>query len=370
MAISWFRRSKWPKFFVNLHYYTIASFSLLMLTGLALFLPAVHTILIPYLPVIYQVHIILGFIFALTLLIPFWRMLPPGKSIRRLDWLLPMLLGAAIVVTGILLWRVTWFPTTWRSASFAWHGDLSYVLTVWVIAHAVYKALGYRPDDYGRNKKLDPERRLFLRWVGTGALAAVVFAVLDPFRFITRTIQSGGGLTGGNGFAAYYTVVGKYPSASLLDWKLSVKGMVSQPQIYTWTDVSQLPAREITEDFHCVTGWSVPNVQWKGVHLSTIVQQAKPTALAKYVHFYSFDGAYTESLSLEEALDSTVLLAYELNSQPLAVAQGYPLRLVVPKMYGYKSIKWLREIEFSDKPLNGYWEVRGYANEAYVGSNM
>jgi hypothetical protein len=371
MARRWFPHGKWPRFFINLHYYTIVSFILLMITGLALFLPAVHTVLIPYLPLIYQVHIVLGLVFTLTLVIPFWRMLPAGKSIRRLDWFIPSLLGAAIVITGVLLWRVTWFPTTWRSVSFAWHGDLSYLLSVWVVAHAVYKAWGYRPSEYGANRRINPERRLFLRWLGIGALGAVVVTVLDPFRWLSRTFNPGGGsLIGGSGFAAYYTVVGKFPSASVTTYQLSVTGMVTTPKTYSWADVTQMPSRTVTEDFHCVTGWSVPHVQWKGVHLSTIIQQVNPSPTAKFIHFYSFDGAYSESLSLTEALDATVLLGYELNNAPLSAAQGFPLRLVVPKMYGYKSIKWLNKIEFSDQPLNGFWEVRGYPNEAFVGSSM
>lgn len=85
-----------------------------------------------------------------------------------------------------------------------------------------------------------------------------------------------------------------------------------------------------------------------------------------YVNFYSFDGVYTESLKLSEALDPSVLLAYEMDGQPLEQAQGAPLRLIVPKMYGYKSIKWLNRVEFSDTPITGYWEHYGYPAEAYI----
>jgi DMSO/TMAO reductase YedYZ molybdopterin-dependent catalytic subunit len=116
--------------------------------------------------------------------------------------------------------------------------------------------------------------------------------------------------------------------------------------------------------------FSVPNVQWKGVHLKSLIHLVKPSPQASYVHFYLFDGVYTESLSLSEALHPTVMLAYQLNGKPLSTKQGFPLRLVVPTMYGYKSIKWVNRVEFSDKPLVGYWEARGYSTEAYLGKGM
>jgi DMSO/TMAO reductase YedYZ molybdopterin-dependent catalytic subunit len=354
---------------VRLHYYSIISFALLLLTGIALFWPPVHAVLIAYLPVIYDVHVALGLIFAVTLLTPFVVKGSLKKWIRRLDWLFPLLLGAMIVVTGFMVWRVTWFPTTWRSVAFHWHGNVSYTLGAWLMIHAIYKAVGYRPSQTGLNPRVDPERRMFLRWLGTGVAGAVVITAIDPVTWLTRALQFGakaGAAADGSGFAAFYTVTDGYPSTDLSTYRLKVDGLVKQPAILTWPHVLALTQGEETTDFHCVTGWSVPNVRWEGVHIQTLVSLVQPTSAAKYVHFYSLDGVYTESLSLAEALDPTVMLAHKLDGQPLAVKQGYPLRLVVPKMYGYKSIKWLSRVEFSDRPLTGYWEVRGYPNEAYL----
>jgi DMSO/TMAO reductase YedYZ molybdopterin-dependent catalytic subunit len=359
---------------VQLHHYTIISFVLLMMTGVALFLPYVHAALISYLPVIYYVHIVLGLIFGVTLLIPLLTQWPVGKVIRRFDWFFPLVFGTVIVVTGFFIWQVTLFPTTWRGLAFHWHGWMSYALSAWLLVHAVYKAIGYRPANDGLNARVDPTRRRFLQWFGTGIVGAAVFTIVDPVGWLTRSFNASNGEEGtsdtATDFAAYYTVTGGYPVTDLSTYRLKIDGLVAHPMTLKWSDLIALAPLQEQADFHCVTGWSVPNVQWKGVHLKSLIHLVKPSPQASYVHFYSFDGVYTESLSLSEALHPTVMLAYQLNGKPLSTKQGFPLRLVVPTMYGYKSIKWVNRVEFSDKPLVGYWEARGYSTEAYLGKGM
>lgn len=369
MAVKWFKHGKWPSWLVGLHHYTIGSFFLLLLTGIALYAPAVHAVLIPYLPWIYRIHILLGLIFGATLLAPVVGRLPTGKRLWRLDWWFPLTFGVGIVITGILLWRVAWFPTVWRSASFTWHGDLSYILALWIVLHAFARTFGLRPRDSGWTRRFDPERRQFVRWLSWGGVGAAVLVVLDPFPALTRVFQARSSSTAPAAqFAAYYTVTGSFPAMKLADYRLQVDGHVLSPRTFTWSELMALPPAAEIVDFHCVTGWSVPSVTWGGIHLTTVGAHVHPTSSARYVHFYSFDGAYTESLSLAEALDPSVLLAYHLNGAALPAPQGYPVRLVVPKMFGYKSIKWVSRIEYSDQPLNGFWEQRGYPDEAYIGS--
>ncbi|GEO26038.1 hypothetical protein AAC03nite_18230 [Alicyclobacillus acidoterrestris] len=373
MTIKWFKHGKWPRWLVGLHHYTIGSFILLVLTGVALYLPIVHTALIRYLPIIYDVHILLGLIFAITLIVPFLRILPAGRRIWRFDWVMPLLVGAPIVITGIMLWGVTLFPTTARSRAFTWHGWLTILLGAWILVHAFYKALGIRPKANGVAGRIDPDRRMFLRWTGAGVLGAVAVTFIDPGSLLSRLLpQPSGGVgrqtlasKGIQRFGAYYTVISGYPKMNLADYRLQVTGDVANPMTLKWADVQAIPQYSETKDFHCVTGWSVPNVRWQGIHISQLMKLVKPHEDVKYVNFYSFDGQYSESLKLSEALDSTVLLAYHMDGQPLLQEQGYPLRLVVPKMYGYKSIKWLNRVEFSAQPITGYWEHYGYPNEAY-----
>lgn len=167
-AQRWFRHGKWSRKLVNLHYYSIVSFVLLLVTGILLFTPVLHAQLIPYLKLLLRVHIALGIIFAVTLLTPFVSRLPMGKLIRRLDWWFPMVFGAGIVVTGVMLWISPYASVTWISTSFRWHGWLSYVLAGWLVVHGTYKAFSYRPASQGVNAQLDPERRMFVRWLSAG----------------------------------------------------------------------------------------------------------------------------------------------------------------------------------------------------------
>jgi DMSO/TMAO reductase YedYZ molybdopterin-dependent catalytic subunit len=128
-----------------------------------------------------------------------------------------------------------------------------------------------------------------------------------------------------------------------------------------------MPPTAITRDFQCVTGWRVPDVAWRGVRLNDVLETAGVRPAAGAVRFTSFDGAYSESLTLRQARREDVLVAYELEGEPLSSAHGGPARLYVAPMYGYKSLKWLESIELTRAVVPGYWERRGYDTDAWVG---
>ena len=123
----------------------------------------------------------------------------------------------------------------------------------------------------------------------------------------------------------------------------------------------------LTRDFQCVTGWRVSDVAWKGVRLADLLDRAGVQSDAKALQFHSFDGAYSESLTLAQARRDDVLVAYELEGETLSDAHGGPVRLYVAPMYGYKSLKWLDRIELTDEVVPGYWEERGYDVDGWVG---
>ncbi|MGH2388907.1 MAG: molybdopterin-dependent oxidoreductase, partial [Chloroflexota bacterium] len=168
-----------------------------------------------------------------------------------------------------------------------------------------------------------------------------------------------------NGFEIYTT--SGIPVLSPATFHLALGGLVHHPQILSLEQLGAMPAVRLVRDYHCVTGWSVPHVAWTGIRLRDLLAMAGPLSAASFALFHSADGSYTESLSLDQANLSDVLLAYKLNDQPLSREQGYPLRLVVPEMYGFKNIKWLDRITLSEELVLGYWERRGYANDAWLG---
>lgn len=170
----------------------------------------------------------------------------------------------------------------------------------------------------------------------------------------------------GDGFR-FYSVTNSVPRRTHLDYQLDVGGLVAKPATYSYSDLQSMPQTTLVRDFQCVTGWRVEQVHWRGVLLADLLDRVQPDAKAKAVTFQSFDGAYTESLTLDQARASDVLVALEMLGKPVTHDHGGPVRMYVAQMYGYKSTKWLSGIELTDKVVPGYWEERGYDINAFIG---
>jgi DMSO/TMAO reductase YedYZ molybdopterin-dependent catalytic subunit len=184
----------------------------------------------------------------------------------------------------------------------------------------------------------------------------------DPVPLPDSMPPKGGG---GRGNFRIYTVT-DIPSFTSDTWKFALSGLVAKPQTFDWEQFLKLPRKVQVSDFHCVTGWSVTSVTWEGIPLKELLALGEPDTKAKYVKFYSGDGVYTDALSLEQAHMDDVMVAVLMDGKPIPQQLGGPVRLVVPKMYAYKSVKWLQGIELIDKEHIGYWELRGYDNDAWV----
>ena len=183
-------------------------------------------------------------------------------------------------------------------------------------------------------------------------------------------IKDGSGFLGllPTGRFRIYSVTGQLPKRAPADWQLDVGGLADAPYTIGFDELLAMPAVELTKDFQCVTGWRVPQVRWKGVRLADIIERAAPQAAVGAVEFESFDGAYTETLTLEQARLDDVIVAYELDDKPISAAHGGPVRLYVAPMYGYKSLKWLQRITLvAPPPRPGFWEQRGYDVDAWIG---
>ncbi len=164
-----------------------------------------------------------------------------------------------------------------------------------------------------------------------------------------------------------YTVTGAVPNKTAADYRLKVDGMVDRKLNLSLADLHERPATRLTKDFQCVTGWRVEDVHWTGVRLADLLDEAGVAKGAKALRIYSFDGAYTESLTLDQARRRDVIAAYDMLGGPVTHAHGGPVRLYVAPMYGYKSLKWLDRIEVVDEVVPGYWERLGYDVDGWVG---
>ena len=201
-------------------------------------------------------------------------------------------------------------------------------------------------------------RRAFIGLAALGA-AGVAFGA-DFQRFFGSKLGSLGSLLPGGDHFRIYTITGTLPYISRRSYRLKVHGLVDHPATFSLADLEAMPSFTMVKDFQCVTGWRVPDVHWKGVQLSHLLANAGVQASAGAVSFDSYDGLDTESLTLPQAHLSDVIVAYEMLGGPVTREHGGPVRLVVPQMYGYKSLKWLSGIRLVENVEPGYWELNGY----------
>ncbi|MGI5164130.1 molybdopterin-dependent oxidoreductase [Spirillospora sp. CA-253888] len=211
-------------------------------------------------------------------------------------------------------------------------------------------------------------RRVVLGMLGLGAAGIAVGATAQEGvnKALAPVAPLGDVLPAAGGFR-YYSVVSSVRKRTLAEHKVTVHGMVERPRAFGAAELAALPQTRITRDFQCVTGWRVPDVMWAGVALPDLLDAVGVSAGAKAVRFRSFDGEYTESLTLEQARRRDVLVATEMLGEPVTHDHGGPVRLFVAPMYGYKSLKWLGGVEVTDRVVPGYWERRGYDVDAWVG---
>jgi DMSO/TMAO reductase YedYZ molybdopterin-dependent catalytic subunit len=147
-------------------------------------------------------------------------------------------------------------------------------------------------------------------------------------------------------------------------YRLEITGLVDTPLALTYKEVLALPNVKRAITLHCVEGWS-EDLLFEGVRLSDILAKAKPKPAMQTVIFHAVDG-YTSSLASAYVKEKDLLLAYKINGQVLDERRGFPFQVVAESKLGYKWVKWVKKIELSDKPYQGYWEQRGYDNEADV----
>jgi DMSO/TMAO reductase YedYZ molybdopterin-dependent catalytic subunit len=158
------------------------------------------------------------------------------------------------------------------------------------------------------------------------------------------------------------------PQIKLETYTLTIDGEVENPVKLSWNEFMKLPKTVSISDFHCVEGWSVIDCKWEGVHIREIEKLVQPKDVAKAVTFECAD-SYTTSLFREELNSDDVLLAYKLNDRVLEEGYGFPVRLVVPSKYAYKSALWVVHLQFTRSKELGFWERRGYSDSADVWKN-
>lgn len=146
-------------------------------------------------------------------------------------------------------------------------------------------------------------------------------------------------------------------------WRFRCFGAVEGEVEWAWDEFRSLPSAGVAADMHCVTGWTKLDNDWEGVSFKEVANRARARSEATHALIHAPYG-YTANLPLEELLEDDVLFAWAHDGEPLPVEHGGPLRLVVPKRYAWKSVKWANGVQFLERDIRGYWEERGYHNRA------
>jgi DMSO/TMAO reductase YedYZ molybdopterin-dependent catalytic subunit len=176
-----------------------------------------------------------------------------------------------------------------------------------------------------------------------------------------RQMKAEGRLPPGQSLTLKWPVLhyGSVPRFDPATWDFHVYGLVANPSRWGWAEFSKLPRVERTSDFHCVTRWSRFDNRWSGVAVPEILKLVQPRPEARYVLVHAEQG-YTANVPLADLDRDGVLIATHHDGEPLSPDHGCPARLIVPHLYGWKSVKWVRGFEFLDQDAAGFWEQNGY----------
>jgi len=185
--------------------------------------------------------------------------------------------------------------------------------------------------------------------------------MLDERKQRERQMQEEGRLPPGQALTLKWPVLhyGSVPKFDPATWDFRVWGLVEKPLRFTWNEFNVLAMLHTTSDFHCVTRWSRFQNAWEGVAFAEILKLTQPKPAAKFVMVHAEEG-FTANVPLADLNHDNVLLATHHDGQPLTPEHGYPLRLIVPHLYAWKSVKWVRGLEFMEHDAPGFWEQNGY----------
>jgi DMSO/TMAO reductase YedYZ molybdopterin-dependent catalytic subunit len=174
---------------------------------------------------------------------------------------------------------------------------------------------------------------------------------LPPGQYIPRTLP-----------VLHY---GPVPAFNAGTWDLRIGGATEAgtDTSMCWEEVAALPVTQVTSDFHCVTKFTVTNVCWRGILATEILHRFPPAASVTHIMIWAEYG-YSANIRISDFAADQTMLATHRDGQPLTAEHGFPLRLVVPHLYAWKSVKWVRALEYLTADRRGFWEERGYHNTA------
>lgn len=189
----------------------------------------------------------------------------------------------------------------------------------------------------------------------------MLFGETSERKQLERQMRNAGRLPPGQSLTLKWPVLqyGAVPRFDAAKWDFTVSGLVEKPVRLTWEEFNRLPQKVVVADMHCVTRWSRFDNRWEGVAVTDVLALAKVKPEARFAVIHA-EQDYTANLPLDDLMRPAALFAFRHDGEPLTAEHGYPVRLVVPHLYAWKSVKWVRGIELLSKDEPGFWEQNGY----------
>ncbi|MRH42105.1 molybdopterin-dependent oxidoreductase [Aquibacillus halophilus] len=395
------RNLKFAKRLARLHHTNALLFYILSITGLVLISTVFRSSFPSTRVLIKDIHIWIGFLSIL----PIFFYLPKMKKHlltlkkrkkHRINLYGILAIISILIISGIILTFQRQFPPQINSYALLIHDLATWIGLPYVIYHSITRSQWFKQLTSPKSQvpdKLEPtmidsknpllRRRSFLKLVAGAFIAVVTIPIFgnwikkyffgsDQSKLVNGndmvpipTPQTTLTSSGREGEFRYYTVT-EMPSFSNENWSFKVDGLVSQELQFTWTEFINLKRTAQESNFHCVTGWSVYNIIWEGIPLKDLLEKSDVNEKANYVKLYSGDGVYTDTLTLSEAMMDDIMVAVLIDGELITQQNGGPVRLITPRLYAYKSVKWLTRVELIEEEHFGYWEQRGYPQNAWV----
>ncbi|ASN03519.1 molybdopterin-dependent oxidoreductase [Virgibacillus necropolis] len=395
------RNLNFGKRLVRIHHSNAILFLLLTITGFILFSSTFRSTFPSIRVDVKNIHIWIGFLSLLPILFYLPKITKHLKRLRkrmnhRTNLYAVLTILGLLIISGLFLTFHRTFPPFISSFMLFIHDLSTWVGIPYIVYHSITRSKWFKR--FENNPPLNVptsiedhnpmlKRRTFMRKCTGGLLVVIslpfIGSWLKPYFPALGNLQGevkanqfkplptpkpkskppiGGGR---NGQFRYYTVT-EMPTLTNENWSFIMDGLVEKSQTYRWKDFLKVGRDVQVSNFHCVTGWSVYDVTWEGIPLKRFLQEVGVKPEAKYVKFYSADGVYTDTLTIDQAMLDDVMVATLIDGELISKKNGGPVRLIVPKMYAYKSVKWLNRIELIDNEHVGFWEQRGYSKDAWV----
>lgn len=360
-----------------LHFSHALTFSLLLFSGLFLYMPNARTWFNQLQFPLVTFHIITAFFYFVILLVSLsfaLKYLLNKPLLKKYNVLLSYLFGILWITSGIIMYFQSYLPVPVRNLAVIIHDWGTFLFIPWALTHSIghYFQIQISWPNWWRAKAPLPtaleenrlKRRDFVKFLAIGTIF-VAFGGWIRWLSPILSIPSDGPKR--KGYFRIYNVTNKLPNFDNSNWTLTIDGLVNQSISFKLADVPRYPTTTIVTDFHCVTGWSVRGVEMKGILMKDLFSVLKLSPTGKFVTAYSGDKTYFDSFTIDQIVSEEALLVFELDGQPLKKVQGYPCRLYLPSMYGYKSVKWLERLEFTEERKIGYWQQSGgYDIDGYL----